>query len=228
MVVPPQKLLERPPIRPLTPMQSRFVEEFAAGADAQTAARRAGYGGARRNRDMRRSPAVRAALLARVQDSPVKDDVPGLEPASKPLNARQRRFVEEYLVDANTTAAARRAGYKPQPHGSYGHHLRALPHVAAEIDRRMAERATRLDISKDQVLTAFKKIAFASGEDVIEALRTGFWLADMPMETATALKVTVQPGNEHRPQRLMLSLDRLRALDSLAYYLGLFGRRGIR
>ncbi len=33
--------------------------------------------------------------------------------APRPMTPRQRRFVEEYLVDLNATQAAKRAGYNP-------------------------------------------------------------------------------------------------------------------
>jgi phage terminase small subunit len=71
-----------------------------------------------------------------------------------PLNAKQLRFVEEYLTDLNATQAAIRAGYSEKTAYSQGQRL--LKHV--EISRLIAESreatSERLQITQDYVLTS--------------------------------------------------------------------------
>jgi hypothetical protein len=61
-----------------------------------------------------------------------------------PLNSRQRRFVEEYLVDGNATAACRRAGYRHLNADVTGPRLRRRPPVAAAIAAALRQADLRL------------------------------------------------------------------------------------
>ncbi len=66
------------------------------------------------------------------------------------LNPKPARFVEEYLIDLNATAAAERAGYsKPNKQGP---RLLVNVGVAAAIQEAKAERSERLKIDADWVL----------------------------------------------------------------------------
>lgn len=78
------------------------------------------------------------------------------------LTDKQRRFVGEYLVDLNATAAAVRAGYKNQ---DSGRQLIAKSHVAAAIAEAQNERSRRTNITADRVLNELASIAFDEGDD---------------------------------------------------------------
>jgi hypothetical protein len=72
------------------------------------------------------------------------------------LDAKELRFVEEYLVDLNSTRAARAAGYL---RGDTGRALLKRPHVRAAVERRMRERRERLKLSQDYVIERLIKEA---------------------------------------------------------------------
>jgi len=72
------------------------------------------------------------------------------------LDARELRFVDEYLVDLNSTRAARAAGYL---RGNAGRDLLRRPHVRAAVERRMRERRERLKLSQDYVIERLIKEA---------------------------------------------------------------------
>ena len=59
-------------------------------------------------------------------------------PMTKSLNHRHRRFVAEYLVDLNATAAYRRAGYKARGHSAEASAARLLNYVRSpqQLPRR--------------------------------------------------------------------------------------------
>ena len=55
------------------------------------------------------------------------------------MTAKQRRFVEEYLVDLNASAAARRAGYSPHRADAMGFENLRKPEIAAALCQARAE-----------------------------------------------------------------------------------------
>jgi len=69
-----------------------------------------------------------------------------------PLNARQSRFVNEYLVDMNATNAAVRAGYSPKTAKSQASRLLTNVYLKTEIQMRQKEDEIRLVIDRDMVL----------------------------------------------------------------------------
>jgi phage terminase small subunit len=68
------------------------------------------------------------------------------------LKAKQQRFVDEYLIDLNATAAAQRAGYSARTARAIGAENLTKPAIIAAIDSAKAERAARLEVRADDVL----------------------------------------------------------------------------
>ena len=71
------------------------------------------------------------------------------------LTNQQQRFVEEYLVDLNATAAGLRAGYK---HRQCGRRLMTVEKVVAAIQEAKAERSQRTQVNADYVLNRLVEI----------------------------------------------------------------------
>ena len=67
------------------------------------------------------------------------------------LTAKQARFSEEFMVDMNATAAAKRAGYSEKTAYSQGQRLLKKAEVAARIAELQAESAKRLEVTADDV-----------------------------------------------------------------------------
>ena len=72
------------------------------------------------------------------------------------LTAQQKRFVAEYLIDQNATAAASRAGYSD---ASYGRQLLTIPHVAQAIAQQQKASLMRTLASADEVLAQMWQLA---------------------------------------------------------------------
>ena len=81
------------------------------------------------------------------------------------LTDKQRRFVEEYLVDLNATAAARRAGYSERTADHIGPELLGKTWVAVAIQEAMQQRSRRTEITQDRVLNELAIVAFGEGSD---------------------------------------------------------------
>ena len=68
------------------------------------------------------------------------------------MNARQQRFVEEYLVDLNASAAARRAGYSHKTAAVQAFDLLRNPKIIDALAAKRAEVSERVAITTDMVL----------------------------------------------------------------------------
>jgi len=68
------------------------------------------------------------------------------------LSHKQQRFVEEYLVDMNGSAAAIRAGYSRRTARSIGSENLTKPDVAAAIAAAQQKVATKLEVTVEEVL----------------------------------------------------------------------------
>lgn len=66
------------------------------------------------------------------------------------LPDKQARFVEEYLIDLNATAAAERAGYSD---GNYGRQLLTNPNVSEAVAAALVERTERTKVTADWVVS---------------------------------------------------------------------------
>ncbi len=72
------------------------------------------------------------------------------------MTPKQRRFVEEYLVDLNATQAAIRAGYAKSGASVEGTRLLSNAKVAAAVAAAQAKRAERADLTADEVLAGIR------------------------------------------------------------------------
>lgn len=82
----------------------------------------------------------------------------------KRLTPRQKRFVDEYLLDLNALGAAHRAGFSENDRG-IGSRLLYTAHVYAEIQRRLLDRRVRLEVTGDNIRWGFAAIAWDPREE---------------------------------------------------------------
>lgn len=84
---------------------------------------------------------------------------PADTPATDTLSKRHRRFVEEYLVDLNAAAAARRAGIPPAGARVWACRALADPKVNEAVAAAQAERSTRTQVEADRVVSELASLA---------------------------------------------------------------------
>lgn len=86
------------------------------------------------------------------------------------LNDMQVRFVEEYLIDLNRTAAYKRAGYKGEGNTAYVNASRLLRNakVSQAIRDALDERSRRVKVTQDEVLKWWWDIATADATQLTE------------------------------------------------------------
>lgn len=81
------------------------------------------------------------------------------------LTPKQERFVQEYLVDLNATAAAKRAGYSEKRASELGYQLLRKTTVQESIQKAIQERSQRTVVTQDYVIDKLKAIADKQASD---------------------------------------------------------------
>lgn len=78
------------------------------------------------------------------------------------LTAKQKAFVQEYLVDLNATQASRRAGYK---NPEIGRQLLTNNNVSSAIQTALKAREKRTEVTQDYVITKLREIVEKEASD---------------------------------------------------------------
>ena len=137
------------------------------------------------------------------------------------LNDRERRFVEEYMIDMNACAAAQRAGYTYATARNAAEWINPehpkKPKLRQAIDRLMAAQSRRTGVTVERVIQELARIGFVNAADVID-VKTGRVRTDASRDDlATILSITVKDGEcEVRLQ------DKVQSLKLLGMHLGAF------
>lgn len=78
-----------------------------------------------------------------------------------PLNARQARFVAEYLVTLNATEAAKRAGYSAKTAEVQGYRLLRNAEIAEAVAKGKGQQLERADLTAARVLEEIRRLSFS-------------------------------------------------------------------
>jgi len=154
--------------------------------------------------------------------------------SAEELTDKQEMFIREYLVDFNATRAAVAAGYSEESARQIGSENLSKPYILAEIEKRMAARHKRLEISADRILDELRKLAFANMQDYIQVTEEGEAFIDLKSltrEQAAAIQeIKVDEtgggggdGRRERVQRTTFKLaDKGQNLERLGRYHKMF------
>lgn len=141
------------------------------------------------------------------------------------LTAKQKRFVEEYLIDLNATQAAIRAGYSPNSARDIGSENLTKPHIRARVEEALAERSKRTGINADRVVRELARIAFVNAADVINFDSATLSENASEDDTAAIASVrvkTIPTDAGEGVEREIRICDKLKALELLGKHLGMF------
>ena len=138
------------------------------------------------------------------------------------MTKKQKRFIEEYLIDLNATQAAIRAGYSPDSAADIGSENLRKPDIRAHIDKAMAERSRRTGVNADRVVQELAKIAFVNAIEVIDPKTATVKENASSDDTAAIQSVKVKTFGEDGLEREIKMADKLKALELLGRHLGMF------
>lgn len=138
------------------------------------------------------------------------------------LTDKQKRFAEEYLVDLNATQAAIRAGYAEKTADVQGPRLLGNVRVQEEIQRAMAERSARTEITQDRVLQELAAVGFARATDFAQICGNAVKLTETN-ELTDEQKRAVAGIKEGKHGIELKLYDKVHALHLIGQHLGMFG-----
>ena len=149
------------------------------------------------------------------------------------LTPKQERFCEEYLVDLNATAAARRAGYSPNTAGAIGNENLSKPEIAARISELRKVQSDKVQVDAERVLRELCLLGFSNMADFLRTNEDGSAYVDFSMLTreqaAAIVEITVEEyvegkGDDARDvKRTKFKLaDKKGALVEIGRHLGMF------
>ena len=108
------------------------------------------------------------------------------------MTEKQKRFCDEYLTDLNATQAAVRAGYSKKTAYSIGEENLRKPEIKEYIEKRMAEKESRLIANQDEVMRYLTAVMRREKmESVVVTLNTEK-TSYVPDENGTMRKQTVK------------------------------------
>lgn len=145
------------------------------------------------------------------------------------LNARQQRFVKEYLIDPNATQAALKAGYSKKTARFIGAENLTKPNIRDAIAEAQVKRAKKLDITAERVLQEVARIGFSDVRKMFNEagqLKAIHELDDDTAAVVASIEVSDRaiPGGEGETERVtkIKAWDKGGALGQLGKHLGLF------
>jgi phage terminase small subunit len=144
------------------------------------------------------------------------------------MTPKQRAFVNEYAVDLNATAAAKRAGYSPKTAMQIGEQNLRKVEIKAAIKVSSDARAARTEITADKVLRELAKIGFGDVRDLFTSEGHIRRVEDMePTVSAIiqSIEVVVRKADDGTATEHTAKIklwDKLSALDKMGCHLGLF------
>lgn len=142
------------------------------------------------------------------------------------LTPKQKRFVAEYLVDLNATAAAIRAGYSKKTAEVIGYENLRKPQIEAAINQAIQEREKRTEITQDMVLRETAKLAFFDIRKMFDENGKPLDISKLDDATAAALvgldvqDVTDQDGDYVGYVKKYKMADKIKALELLGKHFG--------
>lgn len=146
--------------------------------------------------------------------------------AKSPLTPKVQRFIDEYLIDLNGAAAAKRAGYSARTAKEIAYELLGKPAVAEAIAAAKADRSKRVQVDQDAILRNLLAAAHADRNGLTEFRRVccrychgiGFQYQRTPGEMARDKAEHARRQAEHKADPKKPSPGRFQPQGGVGYH----------
>ena len=142
------------------------------------------------------------------------------------LTAKQERFVQEYLVDLNATAAAIRAGYSPKTANRIASENLSKPDIQIALQKARDDIQRRTKITQDMVIAEIAKLGFFDIRKLFDKDGKPLDISQLDDNTAAALvgldvqDVSDSDGNYVGFIKKYKMADKVKVLELLGKHLG--------
>lgn len=145
----------------------------------------------------------------------------------KTLTPKQETFVREYLIDLNSTQAAIRAGYSAKTAKVMGCENLTKPDIQEAIQKAMADRSEKTNITAERVLNEIAKLAFFDPRKMFDDAGEPIHVSQLDDDTAAAIAglEVVTKGNDEIGYASVMKVklaDKSKNLELLGRHLKLF------
>jgi phage terminase small subunit len=141
------------------------------------------------------------------------------------LTPKQKRFVDEYLVDLNASQSAIRAGFSPRTARFIGYRLLTMPQIKEALGVAQEDLSKRTQVTQERVIAELAAIAFSNIGDIVSWGPEGVSVKSAdelsPEILASVADVSRSGVKEGGVVRVRL-YDKLKALELLGKHLGMF------
>ena len=139
------------------------------------------------------------------------------------MTKKQKRFVEEYLIDLNAKQAAIRAGYSVKNADKIGSELLGKTGVRQAVSEAIAERSRRTGVNQDRVVRELARIAFSNFSDIVDPDTARIREDATEDDLACIQSIKIKP-NEFGTEREVRLFDKRAALVDLGKHLGMWNK----
>ena len=144
------------------------------------------------------------------------------------LTSKQKRFVDEYLVDLNASQAAIRSGFSPRTSRFIGYRLLTMPKIKEAIGVAQQALSRRTEVTQERVIAELAAIAFSSIGDIVSWGPDGVSVKsadELSPEILASIADISRSGVKEGGMVRVRLYDKLKALELLGKHLGLFEER---
>jgi len=148
---------------------------------------------------------------------------------NKAMRLRQKRFVEEYLIDLNEVRAYRAAGYRAKKENTRQAAWTLLQNkrIRRAISQAMEERSRRTHITQDRVLKELARIGFSDVADVSTWNECGLNVKDsstLDKDITAAISEVSVKFTEYGADVKVRMYPKHEALRSIGEHLGMWSK----
>jgi phage terminase small subunit len=152
------------------------------------------------------------------------------------LPPKQKRFVEQYLLDLNATQAAIRAGYSAKSARVDGPRMLSNAAISEAIAELVEERSKRTQVAADQIIEELSKLAFVNMDDYMRVGKDGDPYVDLSAATRAHKAGLIafechdykdgrgEDARDVRKVSIKINPAKFAALVKLGEHVGLFGK----
>ena len=154
----------------------------------------------------------------------------GNEKKERRLTGKQKKFVEEYLVDHNGTQAAIRAGYSKKTANEIAAQNLAKVSIKSYLAEKQAIIQKKFDLSKETIIEELRRCGFANITDYLSFDANGVTFRDSEQlsneQKAAIAEVSQSVTKDGGSMRIKLH-NKIDALTKLGEHLGLWGKNEV-